>query len=159
VGCVRVKVMAAGTRLPTWIGTGFNEYARRMPPESPVELREIAVDQRGGSGSALRARRDEGEAMLAGVLPAHWVVALDVTGKALDTPALARWWQSRLTDGRDLVFLIGGPEGLSEDCLSRANERVSLSPLTFPHGIVRIVLAEQLYRASSLLKGHPYHRA
>jgi 23S rRNA (pseudouridine1915-N3)-methyltransferase len=156
---VRVRVVAAGTRLPAWIDAGVNEYARRMPPESPLELTEIAVGRRGGQGAAARAVRAEGERMVAALAPGNWVVALDVTGRALDTPGFARWFAGRLNDGRDLAFLIGGPDGLAPECVRRANERLSLSPLTFPHGLVRIVLAEQLYRASSVLKSHPYHRA
>jgi len=156
---VRVRVVAAGTRLPAWIGAGFAEYARRMPPESPLELQEIRTDRRGAQGAAARAVREEGARMLERVGTGNWVVALEVTGRALNTPELASWWARRLRDGRDLVFLIGGPDGLAAQCLQRADERLSLSPLTLPHGIVRIVLAEQLYRAASLLKGHPYHRA
>lgn len=156
---MRVRVVAAGTRLPAWIDAGFTDYARRMPPESPLELTEIAVARRGGQGAAARAVREEGARMLERVTPGSWVVALEATGRALDTPDLANWWAGRLNDGRDLVFLIGGPDGLAAECLERANERLSLSPLTFPHGLARVVLAEQLYRAASLLKGHPYHRA
>jgi 23S rRNA (pseudouridine1915-N3)-methyltransferase len=155
---VRVRLIAAGTRLPAWVGAGFAEFQRRLPPESPLELVEIAVTRGGAQGAAGRAVKGEGERMLAALPPRAWVVALDVTGRALDTAALARWWAARLNDGRDLAFLIGGPDGLAPDCLGRADERLSLSPLTFPHGLVRVLLAEQLYRASSLLKGHPYHR-
>ena len=156
---MRVRVVAAGTRLPGWIGAGFLEYAKRMPSESPLELKEIAVARGGGAGDGARALREEGERMAAQVPAGAWAVALDVTGRTLDTPGLARWWGARLNDGRDLCFLIGGPDGLAPACLERANERLSLSALTFPHGLVRVLLAEQLYRASSLLKGHPYHRA
>jgi 23S rRNA (pseudouridine1915-N3)-methyltransferase len=156
---VRVRVVAAGTRLPGWIEAGFAEYAKRMPPESPLELKEIAVARGGGSGDGARALKEEGERMAAQIPPSAWTVALDVGGRTFDTPGLARWWSARLNDGRDLCFLIGGPDGLAPPCLARADERVSLSALTFPHGIVRVLLAEQLYRASSLLRGHPYHRA
>lgn len=155
---MRVRLIAAGTRLPAWIGAGFAEFQRRLPPESPLELVEIAVTRGSAQGAAGRAVKGEGERMLAALPPRAWVVALDVTGRALDTAGLARWWAARLRDGRDLAFLIGGPDGLAEDCVGRADERLSLSPLTFPHGLVRVLLAEQLYRASSLLKGHPYHR-
>ena len=156
---MRVRVVAAGTRLPAWVQAGFLEYARRMPPETPLELKEIAVSRGGGAGDGPRALRAEGERMLASVPAGGYAVALEVTGRALDTEALARWWAARLRDGRDLIFLIGGPDGLAPPCLERADERVSLSRLTFPHALVRVLLAEQLYRASSLLKGHPYHRA
>jgi len=154
-----VRLVAAGTRLPAWIGDGYAEYARRMPAETPLELKEIAVARGGGGGDAARALREEGTRMLAAIPAGSYVAALDVRGRALDTEGLARWWAVRLRDGRDLVFLIGGPDGLAPECLARADERLSLSALTLPHGLARIVLAEQLYRAASLLKGHPYHRA
>jgi 23S rRNA (pseudouridine1915-N3)-methyltransferase len=155
---VKVRLIAAGTRLPAWIDAGYAEYARRFPPETPLELVEIAVTRGTAQGAAGRATRAEGDRMLAALPARAWVVALDVTGRAVDTPALARWWSKRLQDGRDVAFLIGGPEGLADECLGRADERLSLSPLTFPHALVRILLAEQLYRAISLLRGHPYHR-
>jgi 23S rRNA (pseudouridine1915-N3)-methyltransferase len=155
---MRLRLVAAGQRLPAWINAGFEEYARRMPPESPLELIEIAVPRGRSQGAAGRATREEGERMLSHLLPRHWVVALDVGGRAPDTPGLARWWAARQQDGRDVAFLIGGPDGLAGEVLERANERLSLSALTLPHGLVRVVLAEQLYRAVSLLKGHPYHR-
>ncbi len=155
---MRIRLLAAGTRLPAWINAGYEEYARRLPPESPLELVEIAVARGGAQGARERAMRLEGERMLAQLSPRHWVVALEVGGRALDTAGLSRWWAARQRDGRDLVFLIGGPDGLAPEALSRADERLSLSTLTLPHGLVRVVLAEALYRAVSLLKGHPYHR-
>jgi 23S rRNA (pseudouridine1915-N3)-methyltransferase len=154
---VKVRIVAAGTRLPAWMNAGYDEYARRMPPETPLTLHEIAVER--GTGGVERAVKQEGERMLALVPPGTYVVALDVLGKPLDTPALSQWWAKRLQDGRDLAFLIGGPEGLAPACLGRADEKLSLSKLTLPHGLARVVLAEALYRAVSLLKGHPYHRA
>lgn len=155
---MRVRVVAAGTRLPEWMNAGFEDYARRMPAESKVELREIAVARAKAGGDVERAKRDEGEKMLAAVPDGTYVVALDVLGKPLDTAALSRWWAKRLQDGRDLAFLIGGPDGLAPACLARADEKLSLSALTLPHGLARVVLAEAMYRAASLLKGHPYHR-
>jgi 23S rRNA (pseudouridine1915-N3)-methyltransferase len=155
---MRVRVVAAGTRLPEWMNAGFEDYARRMPAESKVELREIAVARAKAGGDVARAKRDEGEKMLAALPDGTYVVALDVLGKQLDTAALSRWWAQRLRDGRDLAFLIGGPDGLAPACLARADEKLSLSALTLPHGLARVVLAEAMYRAASLLKGHPYHR-
>lgn len=155
---MRVRLIAAGTRLPAWLGAGFAEYQRRLPAETPLELVEIAVSRGTAKGAAGRAVKDEGERMLAALPPRAWLVALDVGGRSIDTAGLARWWAARRNDGRDVAFLIGGPDGLAPACLARADERLSLSPLTFPHGLVRVLLAEQLYRATSLLQGHPYHR-
>jgi 23S rRNA (pseudouridine1915-N3)-methyltransferase len=155
---VKLRLVAAGARLPAWVNAGFAEYARRLPPETPLELVEIAIVRKRAQGAAGRAIRDEGARMLKAAPPGAWVVALDVRGRAVDTAALAKWWAGRLRDGRDVVFLIGGPDGLAPQCLERADERLALSPLTFPHGLARVLLAEQLYRAMSLLKGHPYHR-
>ncbi len=154
---MKVRIVAAGTRLPAWMNAGYEEYARRMPPESPFTLHEIDVAR--GTGGVERAVKQEGERMLAHVPAGTYVAALDVLGKPLDTPALSQWWARRLQDGRDLAFLIGGPDGLAPACVARADEKLSLSKLTLPHGLARVVLAEALYRAVTLLKGHPYHRA
>jgi 23S rRNA (pseudouridine1915-N3)-methyltransferase len=150
---VRVRILAAGTRLPRWVNEGYAEYAARMPRQSRLELIEIALG-RGGT-----ATRSEGARMLERLAEPSYVVALAVDGGARSSPELARWWGKRLDAGRELVFLIGGPDGLSAECLKRADECLSLSALTLPHGLARVVLAEQLYRASTLLAGHPYHRA
>ncbi|MCU0976587.1 MAG: 23S rRNA (pseudouridine(1915)-N(3))-methyltransferase RlmH [Steroidobacteraceae bacterium] len=139
---------------------GYEEYARRLGPEIRLELVEIALGKRSGSGGeAAAARADEGRRMLAKVEPRTFVCALDVKGRAHDTESLSRWLAARLADGRDLALFVGGPDGLDPACLARADDRWSLSPLTLPHGLVRVVVAEALYRAASLLKGHPYHRA
>lgn len=155
---MRLKLIAAGSRLPGWIEAGYQEYARRLAADAPIDLVEVAVARGTAQGARERATQKEGERMLEAVPRGAWVVALDVTGRTVDTPGLARWWSTRQHDGRDVVFLIGGPDGLADPVLERADERMSLSALTFPHGLVRILLAEQLYRALSLLKGHPYHR-
>ncbi len=155
---MRVRVLAAGTRLPRWIDEGFTEYAGRLTGEVRMELREIPVTARHGN-DLVRARAEEGKRMLAAIDPGTYVVALEVGGKAHTTEALARWLAARLQDGRDLAFLIGGPDGLDPACTQRAEATWSLSPLTLPHGLARVVLAEAVYRAFSVLKGHPYHRA
>jgi 23S rRNA (pseudouridine1915-N3)-methyltransferase len=139
---MRARLIAAGTRLPGWVNEGYAEYARRLVGFR-LELLEIP------------ARRS----MIELIDPRDYVVALEVTGRAMTTPELARWLEARLTAARDLLFLIGGPDGLAPELLKRADFRWSLSPLTWPHGLVRVMLAEQLYRAQSILKGHPYHRA
>jgi 23S rRNA (pseudouridine1915-N3)-methyltransferase len=138
---MRARLIAAGTRLPGWVNEGYAEYARRLVGFR-LELLEIP------------ARRS----MIKLIDPRDYVVALEVTGRAMTTPELARWLEARLTAARDLLFLIGGPDGLAPELLKRADFRWSLSPLTWPHGLVRVMLAEQLYRAQSILKGHPYHR-
>ncbi len=138
---MRVRLIAAGTRLPDWVNEGYAEYARRLVGFR-LELVEVPEPQR----------------MQKLIGPRDYVVALEVTGRAMTTAELARWLESRLAGGRDLAFMIGGPDGLTPELLERADFRWSLSPLTWPHGLARIMVAEQLYRAQSMLKGHPYHR-
>ncbi|MBX3708022.1 MAG: 23S rRNA (pseudouridine(1915)-N(3))-methyltransferase RlmH [Pseudomonadales bacterium] len=155
---MKLRIVAAGQRLPAWVDAGYQEYARRMPREFALRLSEIPIAPR----KALpvdRARREEGERMLQQIDAAERVVALAVDGIVVTTEELAQRLGRWERDGRDVVFLIGGPDGLDEACLERADERVSLSALTFPHGLVRVMLAEQLYRAWTLRAGHPYHRA
>lgn len=154
-----MRLIAAGTRMPGWVNDGFAQYAGRFGPGLRLELTEIAVPRRGRNPDVARLRAEEGRRMLAGVDRRSCVVALEVTGKALNTERLAAWLATRLAEGRDLAFLVGGPDGLDPECLRRADFSWSLSPLTFPHGLVRVMVAEQLYRAHSLLEGHPYHRA
>ncbi len=144
--------------MPDWVQTGYGEYAKRLPRECALELREIPLATRGKNTDIARAIEKESEAMLASIPAQERVIALDVLGKLQTTDSLAdalRNWQMQ---GGNTSLLIGGPDGLSADCLSRANQRWSLSGLTLPHPLVRIVLAEQLYRAWSLLNNHPYHR-
>lgn len=155
---MHIHLLAAGTRLPSWVSEGFNEYAGRLPPECRLLLREIPLGAARAGGDARKAVIAEGTKMLAALPSEAQVVALDVRGKSFDTEELARQLNRWLQDGRDLALLVGGPDGLASECLARAGLRWSLSPLTLPHGLVRIVAAEQLYRAWSILKGHPYHR-
>jgi 23S rRNA (pseudouridine1915-N3)-methyltransferase len=153
-----IRLVAAGTRLPGWVNEGYAEYAGRLGPELRLELVEIPVTHRRRHADLARARADEGRRMLAAVDARMHVTALEVGGRAMSTEQLARWLARRMNDGRDAALLVGGPDGLDPACAQRADGTWSLSPLTFPHGLVRVLLAEQLYRASSLLKGHPYHR-
>ena len=143
---MRIRLIAAGTRLPAWIDAGVADYARRFGRGLKFELVEIPLAR-------------EAERMQAAIGERDYVVALEVGGRAMSTPELARWLEARRTDGRDLALLVGGPDGLAAGLSSRADFRWSLSPLTWPHGLVRVMVAEQLYRAHSLLQGHPYHRA
>ncbi len=155
---MKIRLIAAGTRMPGWVDAGFADYAKRMPRECRLDLVEIALSRQRRSGDVARAVREEGERMLASTEPSANLVALDVRGKVLDTPRLADQLKAWMQDGQNVELLIGGPDGLAPACLENAAMRWSLSPLTLPHGLVRVVVAEQLYRAISILKGHPYHR-
>jgi len=154
-----IKLIAVGTRMPAWVTEGYREYARRLPHECGLQLIEIPLGQRPRSGSVQRAVAEEGKRMLAATGAGPRVIALDVTGRGWSTGQLAEQLRLWLQDGRDVALLVGGPDGLAPGCLQRAEQRWSLSPLTLPHPLVRVVLAEQLYRAWSIINGHPYHRA
>ena len=153
-----LRLLAAGTKLPQWMNEGVNDYAVRLKGEYKFELLEIPLGQR-GSGDTVRATAKEGERMLAALANKPYVVALQVTGKTLSTEQLAKFLEARSHEGRDIAFCIGGPEGLAPEVDARADLRWSLSPLTLPHGLARVVAAEALYRAVSVIKGLPYHRA
>jgi 23S rRNA (pseudouridine1915-N3)-methyltransferase len=144
--------------MPDWVTAGYEEYAKRMPRECSLELREISLATRGKNADIARAIEKESEAMLLAIPTQERVIALDVLGKSQSTESVAASLQKWQMDGGNTSFLIGGPDGLSRDCLARADAKWSLSGLTLPHPLVRIVLAEQLYRAWSLLHHHPYHR-
>jgi 23S rRNA (pseudouridine1915-N3)-methyltransferase len=156
---MRCRLIAAGTRLPQWVNDGFRDYQKRLRSPLELELKEIAVANRRASEDPQRAILREGEAMLSTIQRDDYVVALEVTGKSMSTEELSEWLKGRLRESQPLVFMVGGPDGLSEPCRARANFRWSLSPLTLPHGLVRVLLAEQIYRARSMHAGHPYHRA
>lgn len=144
--------------MPEWVSLGFQEYARRMPPELSLELVEIALAHRGKNADVPRLVLREGESVLAATGKADRIVALEVKGRSWSTEQLAGQLEGWQQDGRDVSFLVGGPDGLSDACRARADQQWSLSPLTLPHPLVRIVLAEQLYRAWSITRNHPYHR-
>jgi 23S rRNA (pseudouridine1915-N3)-methyltransferase len=144
--------------MPGWIEEGYAEYAKRLPTECALQLVEIDPLRRGKSTPATLAREDEGRRILKVIPKGAAVVALDVCGQSWSTETLAAQLKAWLADGRDRALLIGGPDGLAADCLALAAQRWSLSALTFPHPLVRVIVAEQIYRAWSLLQGHPYHR-
>lgn len=156
---MRLIVVAAGTKLPDWVNAGFDEYAGRFTRDYKLELKEIALGQRAGSSRPAQAIAKEGEKMLATIPQGAFVVAMQVGGKNISSEQLAQFLQQRARDGRDVVFCIGGPEGLAPEVDSRAEFRWSLSALTLPHALARVVVAEALYRAVMIIKGHPYHRA
>ncbi len=153
---MRFRVLAMGSRQPQWVDRGFEDYRRRLPG---LTLIELPVAPRARTASADAAREAEGQRLLARIASGTHVVALEVDGRGMDTAALATRMDAWLALGQPVDFLIGGPDGLSAACRSRAAEAWSLSPLTLPHGLARVVLAEALYRAWSVLQGHPYHRA
>lgn len=156
---MRLRVIAVGTRLPAWVGDVFHDYARRFAGTLKLELHEVAAGPRGGRRPASQALAVECDRLIAPLRGDELVVALDEHGRELSTHELATWLGARMGDGRDIAFLIGGPDGLDARVLERSDWRWSLSRLTLPHALVRVVLAEQLYRAYTVLAGHPYHRA
>jgi len=154
---VKLRVVAVGTRMPGWVRDGWEEYAKRLPPQVPLLLTPIEPGPRGG-GSVAGAIQAEGRRMAAALRREDFVVALDERGGAMSTRELSAWLAVRMQEGRDLAFLIGGPDGLAPELLARADLKWSLSKLTLPHALVRVLLAEALYRAHAVLAGHPYHR-
>ncbi|MCG6872261.1 MAG: 23S rRNA (pseudouridine(1915)-N(3))-methyltransferase RlmH [Gammaproteobacteria bacterium] len=155
---MRLVVAAVGTRMPSWVDDAFTEYARRLPGGMPLELREVNAVRRAKGANLEQAARAEGERLLGVLPPDACIIALERSGRRIDTSGLARQLDDWRMQGTSAVFLIGGPEGLSPACLERAQETWSLSDLTLAHPVARVVLAEQLWRAWSLLSNHPYHR-
>lgn len=154
---MRIRILTISERQPDWVNQGFAEYARRLPKHLAPELIELPLAKRREEG--MRAKAEEGERLLAALPKSAHVVAMDERGAEWSSMQLAEqlghWQQS----GNDIALLIGGPDGLAPEILAAARQRWSLSRLTLPHGLVRVVLAEQIYRAHSILEGHPYHRA
>ncbi len=156
---MKARLVAVGEKAPGWMAEGFAEYQKRLSHWLPLELAEVAPGLRGKGRDAARAMADEGGRVLAALPRGAWVVALDGRGRAHSSEQLAQRLEVWRQQGRDLAFLIGGPEGHAPEVMAAAHESWSLGPLTLPHMLVRLVLAEQLYRAASLLANHPYHRA
>ena len=155
---MRLLLLAAGTRLPAWVNDGYEDYATRLKGDFKLELKEIPLGQRSGNDTK-QAIAKEGERMTAVLPESAYVVALQVTGRAMTSEQLANFLQARANDGRDVVFCIGGPDGLAAAIDTRADFKWSLSALTLPHALARVMVAEALYRAVMIVKGHPYHRA
>jgi 23S rRNA (pseudouridine1915-N3)-methyltransferase len=155
---MHIRLLAVGDRQPAWVDDAFGRYAGRLPREWRFHLESIATVKRGKNDKSQRARRDEGTQLLAKIDTAERVVLLDERGKQMSTRAFAGKLTDWQVDGRDLCFIIGGPDGVSDDCRQRADFTWSLSSLTLPHGMARVLFVEQLYRAWSLQTGHPYHR-
>lgn len=155
---MKIYVVAVGTRMPTWVDAAFVEFAKRMPREMPLELIEVKVESRTG-GKPLAAMMAAEAGRLRAALPGRCrKVILDERGDDLTTQALARRLEKWLGAGDDVAIVIGGPDGLDAAFKQESDEMLRLSSLTLPHALVRVLLAEALYRATSVLKGHPYHR-
>lgn len=144
--------------MPGWVESAYQEYAKRLPASCGLELIEIPSGFRGKNPDIVRLLREEGQRMLQAVPRGARVVALDPRGQSFSTEQLAVELESWMHSGGDVALLVGGPEGLSPECLEAAHQRWSLSKLTFPHPLVRVILAEGLYRAWSVMTNHPYHR-
>ena len=155
---MRIQLIAVGTKMPTWVEQGYQEYARRFPGDMPLQLTEIPAGKRGKNADIKRILQKEGELTLAAIPRGNRIVTLEVTGQAWDTPKLADKMRAWQMDGRDVSLLIGGPEGLAPECIAVSEQKWSLSALTLPHPLVRILAAESLYRAWSINNNHPYHR-
>ena len=155
---MQIHLISVGNRMPVWVQQGYEEYAKRLPRECELMLKEITPDKRGKNSDIVRIIKAEGERMSAAVPQGSLVVTLDIAGKPWSTAELSQAMKRWLESGQHVALLIGGADGLSESVKMSARESWSLSNLTFPHPMVRIIVAEQLYRAWSLLNNHPYHR-
>ena len=155
---MHIRLIAVGDKQPSWVDTAFQEYANRLPRQWKFRLDVVAAAKRSKSSDPSGAKKAEGSKVLASIPPGEFVVLLDERGKALSSRELADCLTEWQSGGADLCFLIGGPDGVSDECVARADYRWSLSRMTLPHGFARVMFGEQLYRAWTLTQGHPYHR-
>ena len=155
---MKIRLIAVGSKMPGWVEEGWHEYARRLPGEMPLELVEIPLTTRSKNADVTRMIRQEGEAMLAKVQPGERIVTLEVQGRAWSTEQLAGELERWRLEARNVNLMVGGPEGLAPEVCARSEQRWSLSALTLPHPLVRILVGEQIYRAWTVLSGHPYHK-
>jgi len=155
---MQLLVAAVGQRMPGWVNEAWTDYARRMPPALSLSLREITLAKRGKNADTKRLTAIESKALYQAMPKRARVIALDVRGQAWSTEKLAANLEAWMGEGRDVGFMIGGPDGIAADVMQKVNERWSFGPLTLPHPMVRVVLAEQLYRAWTITQNHPYHR-
>lgn len=156
---MKISLHAVGNKMPVWVNQGYEEYARRLTGECQLQIKEVTPCKRSKNASVNRIIEDEGARLIESVPKGAHIVSLDVKGKPWSTEQLARNMQQWMLSGQDVSLMVGGPDGLSSDCIKIASQTWSLSPLTFPHPLVRIIIAEQLYRAWSITRNHPYHRA
>lgn len=156
---MQLIIAAVGHKMPDWIEDGFQEYAKRMPPECRLQLKEIKPVERSGSKTAETVMALERAKIESVIAKGARIVALDERGRDITTSELSRLLTQWQQDGRDVTFVIGGADGLDKDFKSSADMLLRISSMTLPHGMVRVLLAEQLYRAWSITQNHPYHRA
>ena len=155
---MRLRLIAVGQKTPAWIEAGFQTYYERFPPHFSLELIEIPAEKRAKNANITRIIQAEGDKILQVIKPSTDVIALEVKGSLWSTEKLALHLKNWQRVGKNIDFIIGGTDGLAPTCLQRANFKWSLSPLTFPHALVRILVIEQIYRAMCILQNHPYHR-
>lgn len=155
---MKMHVLAVGKKMPTWINSGYQEYAKRLNQDCVLDLIEIDTGKRSKKSSVSNNQLDDAKNIEKALPKNTYLIALDEQGKEYSTRQLANKLENWMLLGKDISFIIGGADGLHADILNRADEKWSLSKLTLPHPMVRIVLAEQLYRSWSLLNNHPYHR-
>lgn len=155
---MKVQLVAVGSKMPAWVQQGYQEFSKRLPGDLTPRLVEVPLAPRHKNTDPAKACEQEGQAILAAIPRGQVKIMLDLKGQAWSTEDLARQLAKWRMDGADLSFVIGGPDGLSEACRQAADVKWSLSNLTLPHPLVRVVFIEQLYRAWSLLQNHPYHK-
>lgn len=156
---MKIHLIAIGTKMPAWVTKGYEEYAHRMPPKCKLLLKELPAEKRNKNSNIDDIQTKEAQKILTAIPANSHVVALDCSGKNWATEKLASRLENWMMSGKDIALLIGGPDGLTPEILSVANEQWSLSNLTFPHPLVRVIVAEQIYRAWTVTENHPYHRA
>lgn len=156
---MKIGVYAIGHKMPKWVEQGWQEYAKRMPKECSLDLHEIKAEPRAGGKNAQQLMQAEASRINHAVNDKYYRVILDEHGQDLSTMALSKHLKKWLALGTDIAIIIGGPDGLDPDIKASANETIRISSLTLPHPLVRVILSEQIYRAWSILQGHPYHRA
>jgi 23S rRNA (pseudouridine1915-N3)-methyltransferase len=156
---MKIRLIAVGNKMPGWVESGLAEYQKRLPSDFSLSITEIPLANRSKNSPVTTAMEKEAKALREACGKNDYVVALDVEGQSLSTPALAEQFNKVRDNGQNISLLVGGPDGLTKECIESADARWSLSALTFPHPIVRVVLAEQIYRVWSILNNHPYHRS
>lgn len=156
---MHIHLIAVGQKMPAWVDQACADFLKRLPRELQLNTIEVPLLKRGKNPDIQRIVRDESRKVLDAIPAGSSLVALDVKGSRISTEKLAITLDNWMQQGRDIAIVIGGPDGLSNELLQQADQAVSLSDMTFPHPLVRVIIVEQLYRAWSILNNHPYHRA